>query len=132
MATQKPTSPEHIIDLLITKKLTLLDAGYAKFTISRKKNLIIEGDKCLGSGCFDKFQIFIEEDLDFNVSKETLKHEITHIFLEVVGLGEALGDDWKPSFDKETNESLTDKMTKAFCIFAHLNQELFKLLYVES
>ena len=77
----------HIIDRLQEEKITKVNAGYRTFDIHTKRVLKDDGEKCYGLTDFDKSTISLDTSMSPDLAKETLLHELTHIVLEICGLG---------------------------------------------
>jgi len=103
-----------------------VNAGWATFSINIVPNLEVGGDACLGCVDFDKFHINLEKKMEDGVAKETLLHEICHIFLDLCGLGDSI--EGSPEKFDVTNEALAVTMTRAMLLFTNLNPKLAKEL----
>ena len=107
---------------LVENKITKVDFGWTIFDIRFEKKLLVDGEECYGNSDFDKKEIVLDENLQSGRDREILLHELTHIVLETMGLGEGLKS-------KVDNESLTYQISRGFTLIYNLNKELFKIIY---
>ncbi len=107
-----------------SKKLMTVDFGWRRFSISFE-DLIQnkEGHPLLGEVDFEGGTIKLFKGLKDPMAREVLLHELTHIVLETVGLGD---DILKGS--RLTNEFTTDQITRGFLILYNLNPQISRLL----
>jgi Zn-dependent peptidase ImmA (M78 family) len=106
------------------------DVGWAKFTFVVKKNLNDgEGSKCFGITDFNKFVIFLEEDMSEIEAHHTIIHECSHAVADTLGLGGP--EDGCEDKVETTNEIITEAMCRAFLMFKNLNPELWEKLFEE-
>lgn len=121
---------DHIYAIIAhNKSLQTVNAGWMTFSINVVSGLKSDKDKCWGTCDFDTYQISLEKKMEDRMARETLFHEICHIFLELCGLGEP--EEESSNCISTTNEKLTVTMTRAMLLFTNLNPKLSKeLLYV--
>ena len=110
------------------KNLIKINAGYRSFRLDIKRGLKEEGHKCFGVTDFDKGTITLERDMDPETARETLLHEITHIALEICGLG---GEEVTGIVKEYTNEEITTRLSRSLLLLMNLNKELFEVLLNE-
>lgn len=109
------------------------DAGFRKFNIEVKENLLDGGTECWGSTDFDQCTIYLRANADRDTAKETLIHEITHVILTTVGLGGydkgEMGEEFPDGYIGPTNnEHLTLCVSRGFMCAFNLNKELFEII----
>ena len=61
-------------------------------------------------------------------TRETLLHEITHILLDITGLG-GPSDSEKEKEIQVSNEDLTTRISRGFLLFKNLNPELAEIIF---
>jgi len=108
--TRKQQIPEHPQEV---------NVGHKKFTNVRKS---LGKDGLYGCVEFNKNEIIIDSTLSLADYKSTLLHEITHVGLDLFGLGD---DDEIPLM---SNEFLTGVTSNMFILLASLNPELFAFI----
>jgi hypothetical protein len=109
--TRKHNLPEHPLEL---------NVGNKTFKILQKS---LSKDNLYGCVEFQRNEIIIDPNQSIEDYKSTLLHEITHVGLDLFGLGD---DDEIPS--QVTNEYLTTVISNMFVLLASLNQELFSFI----
>lgn len=109
--TRKAKIPEHPLEL---------NVGNKKFKILQKS---LSKDSLYGCVEFQKNEIIVDPNQSLEDYKSTLLHEITHVGLDLFGLGD---DDEIPS--QISNEYLTGVVSNMFVLFAALNPELFAFI----
>ena len=116
------------LEVIQKKNLIKINAGYRSFKLDIKRGLKEEGHKCFGVTDFDKGTITLERDMDPETARETLLHEITHIALEICGLG---GEEVTGIVKEYTNEEITTRLSRSLLLLMNLNKELFEVLLNE-
>ena len=111
----------------------VFNAGFRKFSIEAKENLVEGGNECWGATDFDLGTIYLRENADHDTARETLIHEITHVILAVSGFGgydaDEMGGEFTDGYIAPTNnEHLTLCVSRAFMCAFNLNKELFSIL----
>ena len=118
----------HIYDALGSEgKLKTVNAGWADFTIKIVKGLKSGKQNCWGTCDFDTYEIHLEGKMEDGPARETLFHEICHVFLELCGMG-GEGEGENEEYIYTSNEKLTITISRAMMMFARLNPELAKEL----
>ena len=119
---------KHIFDLISSQGLVYgrVDVGWAIFDIKLVSGLKSGESTCWGTCDFYNYVISLEKKMEDAPARETLLHEICHIFLDFCGLGGA-GDESEESITT-SNEAMTITMYRAMLMFARLNPELAKEL----
>ena len=107
---------------IIAKKITDINVGYRTFTINIKRGLKEENHKCFGVTDFDKGVILLERDMDTQTARETLFHELSHVALELCGLG---GEEGTGLIREQNNEDIT-RISRSFLLLMNLNKDIFK------
>jgi hypothetical protein len=121
-----PTKKEHhIIDRLAEEGITEVLVGYRSYKLNIKRGLREANEKCYGSADFDKGIVSLERDMDHETARETLVHELTHIVLELCGLG---GHEETGIVAAHTNEEMTTLISRGWLMLINLNQKLFKII----
>ena len=117
-----------LFDLISNQGLVYgrVDVGWAVFDIKLVSGLKSGESSCWGTCDFDSYVISLEKKMEDAPARETLLHEICHIFLDFCGLGGA-GDESEESITT-SNEAVTITMSRAMIMFARLNPELAKEL----
>tara|TARA_R110000824_G_scaffold196048_1_gene379046 strand:+ start:114 stop:491 length:378 start_codon:yes stop_codon:yes gene_type:complete len=118
-------SKESFIDLLQKENIDRINAGYRSFRLDIKDGLEEEGDKCFGVTDFDKGTITLERNMDSQTAQETLLHELTHIALELCGLG---GEETTGIVREHTNEDITTRVSRALLLLMNLNSDIFRVI----
>ena len=114
----------HIISRLEEEGITNINAGYRTYELVVKKIIIDEGSKCWGLTDFHVGEIALIKAQTHETARETLIHELTHLALELTGLG-ADDDD---CVKVHTNEELTTQVSRGFLLLMNLNPKLFSIL----
>ena len=115
----------HILDELQSRGIDSINAGYRTYALEVKKAINEKGDSCWGICDFHKGYIHIIRGQDHESARETLVHEMTHLVLEMVGLG-AIDDD--DNVRVKTNEEITTLVSRGWLLLMNLNPELFELI----
>jgi hypothetical protein len=115
----------HILDRLVEEGITEVLVGYRSYTLNIKRGLREASEKCYGSADFDKGIISLEKDMDHETARETLVHELTHIVLELCGLG---GQEDTGLVESHTNEEITTLTSRGWLTLINLNQKLFEII----
>jgi hypothetical protein len=115
----------NILDRLEEEKITTVDAGYRTYTLNIKKGLRSGADICYGVTEFDSGVLALERSMEHETARETLLHELTHIVLEMVGLG---GHETTDEVISRTNEDMTTLISRGFLLLMNLNPKLFEVL----
>ena len=116
---------QHIVDRLAEESITEVLVGYRSYTLNIKRGLKEANEKCFGSADFDKGIISLEKDMDHETARETLVHELTHIVLELCGLG---GHEETGIVPTHTNEEMTTLISRGWLMLINLNQKLFEII----
>ena len=124
-------------DLLQKVDGLCFDAGWRKFDIVVKADLYEGGSECWGFTDFDQCTIYIRETNNFDIARETLIHEITHVILTTVGFGgydhDEMGGEFTDGYIAPTNnEHLTLCISRGFMSAFNYNKELFEILIKEE
>ena len=124
-------------DLLKKVDGLYFDAGWRKFDIIVKDPLYDGGSEYWGATDFDQCTIYIRETNDFDIAKETLIHEITHVILATVGFGgydhDEMGGEFTDGYIAPTNnEQLTLCLSRGLMSAFNSNKELFEILIKEE
>ena len=114
-----------ILDKIREENIETIEGGFRSFKIETKRVLKEEGQRCLGITDFDKGIISLDKDIDPQNARETLLHEMTHVALELCGLG---GDETTDIVRERTNEELTTLVSRGYLLLMNLNPRLFELL----
>jgi Zn-dependent peptidase ImmA (M78 family) len=117
------------LEIIQKKNLAKINAGYRSFRLDIKRGLKEEGDKCFGVTDFDKGTITLERDMDSETARETLLHELTHIALELCGLG---GEETTDIVKEHTNEDITTRVSRSLLLLMNLNKDIFEVLLNEG
>jgi len=117
------------LEVIQKKNLVKVNAGYRSFRLDIKRGLKEEGHKCFGVTDFDKGTITLEREMDPETARETLLHELTHIALELCGLG---GEETTDIVKEHTNEDITTRVSRSLLLLMNLNKELFEVLINEG
>ena len=115
----------HIVERLAEESITEVLVGYRSYTLNIKRGLKEANEKCFGSADFDKGIISLEKDMDHETARETLVHELTHIVLELCGLG---GHEETGIVPTHTNEEMTTLISRGWLMLINLNQKLFEII----
>lgn len=119
---------KHIYEILEENPhLKEVNGGWAPFTIKIVAGLKAGKQNCWGTCDFDTYEIHLEKKIEDAPARETLLHEITHMLLELCGMG-GEGEGENEEFIWASNEKLTITMSRAFMMFTRLNPELAKEL----
>ena len=116
---------QHIVDRLAEESITEVLVGYRSYTLNIKRGLKEANEKCFGSADFDKGIISLEKDMDHETARETLVHELTHIVLELCGLG---GHEETGIVPTHTNEEMTTLISRGWLMLINLNPKLFEII----
>ena len=114
-----------ILDKIREENIETIEGGFRSFRIETKRVLKEEGQRCLGITDFDKGIISLDKDMDPQNARETLLHEMTHVALELCGLG---GDETTDIVRERTNEELTTLVSRGYLLLMNLNPRLFELM----
>jgi len=98
--------------------------GYRTYKLTIKRGLKLHDDKCFGMVDFDIGVLYLEKDMDYETARETLIHELTHIALELGGLG---GDE-NHQVGPYTNEHITTVLARNWLSLMNLNPKLFSII----
>jgi len=121
------TKSKHIFDIISSEaSLQEVDCGWMKFAIEIVPSLKSDEDKCWGCVDFESFTLRLEKKMKDAPARETLLHEICHIFIDTCGLGNST--EGSPEKFEVSNEQLTVIMTRCLLMFSRLNPELAKEL----
>ena len=114
-----------ILDKIREENIETIEGGFRSFKIETKRVLKEEGQRCLGITDFDKGIISLDKDMDPQNARETLLHEMTHVALELCGLG---GDETTGIVRETPNEELTTLVSRSLLLLMNLNPALFRIL----
>tara|TARA_Y100000310_G_scaffold212487_1_gene213356 strand:- start:1531 stop:1938 length:408 start_codon:yes stop_codon:yes gene_type:complete len=121
-----------IIQQIKKAGITYVDAGWRKFSIVFLEVLEdTTGEDLYGSVNFDKGTLNLNVSLlkgREETTRETLLHEITHILLDITGLG-GPSDSEKEKEIQVSNEDLTTRISRGFLLFKNLNPELAEIIF---
>ena len=115
---------KNILERLQEEKLEI-NAGFRTFRVDIKRVLKEEGQRCFGLTDFDNGVVSLDKDMNPQLAKETVLHELTHIVLELCGLG---GDETTDIVRERTNEELTTLVSRGYLLLMNLNPRLFELI----
>lgn len=115
---------KNILDRLQEEKLEV-NAGFRTFRVDIKRVLKEEGQRCFGLTDFDKGVVSLDKDMNPQLARETVLHELTHIVLELCGLG---GDETTGIVRETPNEELTTLVSRSLLLLMNLNPALFRIL----
>ena len=115
----------NILNRLVEEKITSVDAGYRTYALNIKKGLRSGADVCYGVTEFDAGFVGLESTMEHELARETLLHELTHIVLEMVGLG---GHEATDEVIPRTNEDMTTLISRGLLLLMNLNPKLFEIL----
>ena len=121
-----------IIQQIKKAGITYVDAGWRKFSIVFLEVLEdTTGEDLYGSVNFDKGTLNLNVSLlkgREETTRETLLHEITHILLDITGLG-GPSDSEKEKEIQVSNEDLTTRISRGFLLSKNLNPELAEIIF---
>ena len=125
--------PKKNCDFLKKVEGLYFDAGFRRFDIVVKENIVEGGTECWGSTDFDLCTIYLRAEADHDTARETLIHEITHVILAVSGFGgydtDEMGGEFTDGYIAPTNnEHLTLCVSRGIMCAFNLNKELFSIL----
>lgn len=111
----------------IDKEDITFNAGWRIYAIKFTKGLKANGAPCFGVADFDKCIISLDPNVDEDTARHTLVHEIFHVFLETMGLGghHESKEDWV----ENTNEYITESMSRGILMLRNLNPKLWNILF---
>lgn len=116
------------IQKILGSNLNTIDAGYKTYSLQVVKGLKEGEQKCYGLTDFDLGKLSIEKEMDDQLARETLLHELMHIAFELTGLG---GEEMTGLVAEQTNEELTTRATRGILLLMNLNKELFEVILNE-
>ena len=105
--------------------ITSINAGYRTYTLHIKKGLRQDSTKLYGLTEFDDGRISLEENMDYETAREVMLHELTHLILELGGLGGSESDD---SVLAMKNEDMTTLISRGLLMLMNLNPKLFEII----
>ena len=117
-----PQKSNSLLQLLATK-CRVFNAGWRPFTWSLSRNLECDGEKAYAVTDFETCRIEIDCDMDYDTTRETILHEITHIIAETVGLDNSVS-----GVLITTNEEFVTRFSRGMLLVMNLNPELFEAL----
>lgn len=117
-----------IIDRLQKEGITEIDAGYRKYKLIFTTAISHNGSACWGLTDFEKGTISLHKNMEHDLAKEILLHEMTHVILELGGLGGNEDDD---IVSGQTNEHITIQVSRGFMLLMRLNKQLFDIINEE-
>lgn len=117
-----------IIDRLQEEGIFSIDAGYRVYTLVFTNAIKHDGSACWGLTDFEKGQIQLHKNMEQDLAKEILLHEMTHIVLELGGLG---GDEDKGIVEATENEHITVQVSRGMMLLMRLNKRLFQIINEE-
>ena len=115
---------KNILERLQEEKLEV-NAGFRTFRVDIKRVLKEEGQRCFGLTDFDNGVVSLDKDMNPQLARETVLHELTHIVLELCGLG---GDETTGLVREIQNEELTTLVSRTMLLLMNLNPALFRLI----
>lgn len=115
----------NIIDRLKTEGVEEILVGYRTYKLNIKRGLKLQEEKCFGMVDFDTGILYLEKDMDHETARETLVHELTHIALELGGLG---GEEDTNLVGPCTNEHITTVLSRGWLSLINLNPQLFAII----
>jgi predicted SprT family Zn-dependent metalloprotease len=115
----------YLLDQLKKQGLTTINAGYREYELKFAPHIHHSGDECLGLTEFETGVITLNNKMATEVFRETLIHELTHLVLDLGGLG---GDEKTDKVLAMTNEAMTIQISRGWMMLMRLNPELFTLL----
>ena len=115
---------KNVLERLQEEKLEV-NAGFRTFRVDIKRVLKEEGQRCFGLTDFDNGVVSLDKDMNPQLARETLLHELTHIVLELCGLG---GEETTGIVRETQNEELTTLISRSMLLIMNLNPALFRLL----
>ena len=113
---------------LAKAKITTVHAGWADFEIRFTTDIPCDPGDCAGYTNLSTYTIYVDPTLSYEVSRETLLHEIIHVLCEIIGYTDP---DEATEFSP-TNEQLTNNITRGLLLLAKLNPTLFKILLINE
>lgn len=114
-----------IIERLREEAIDEISVGYRTYKLNIKRGLKLQEDKCYGLVDFDIGILYLEKDMDHQTARETLVHELTHIALELGGLG---GEEDTNLVGPYTNEHITTVLSRGWLSLINLNPRLFAII----
>jgi Zn-dependent peptidase ImmA (M78 family) len=115
----------NILDRLVEEGIDKVLVGYRHYDIHIKRGLKQDNHKCFGLADFDKGIISLERDMEHDTARETLVHELTHVVLELCGLG---AHEETGCVTPHTNEEMTTLISRGWLSIINLNPELFAII----
>jgi len=115
----------YLIEKLKTQKISTVNAGYRNYSLKMSPHILHHNDECLGLTDFESGEITLNSKMAPEVFRETLIHELTHLVLEMGGLG---GDEKTDKVLPMTNESMTVQISRGLMLLIRLNPELFEII----
>jgi Zn-dependent peptidase ImmA (M78 family) len=119
------SNEKSVLDQIKEEKLEVIDAGFRTFRVDIKRVLKEEGQRCFGLTDFDNGVVSLDKDMNPQLARETLLHELTHIVLELCGLG---GEETTGVVRETQNEELTTLISRSMLLLMNLNPALFKMI----
>lgn len=110
----------NLIDKL-KNNIHTIRAGYADFAVKYLSHVLSDGVEVDGTTDFNSKVVEINCNLCDDAAKEVMYHELTHIVLEIAGLGE-------DSVTRPPNEEMTTNISRAFMSIIRNNKQLFDIL----
>ena len=114
----------------IEREAPRVNAGWTVFPIFFEEDLKVDGDDCFGVTDFDTQQITIRSNVDDNMIKQTLIHEMWHVIWSTMGLRDHNEDPYKELVTNQ--EFLVEQTTRGSLLFQHLNPVLWRILYYDN
>jgi hypothetical protein len=118
-----------IIDRLQEEGITEIDAGYKKYKLIFSNAISHQGSACWGLTDFEKGTITLHKNMEHDLAKEILLHEMTHVILELGGLG---GDEDAGMVPAHLNEHITVQVSRGLMLLMRLNSKVFELICEEG
>ena len=119
---------KNILERLQEEKLEV-NAGFRTFRVDIKRVLKEEGQRCFGLTDFDNGVVSLDKDMNPQLARETVLHELTHIVLELCGLG---GEETTGLVRETQNEELTTLISRTILLLMNLNPALFKMIVIDK
>lgn len=118
--------PMTILDKIKEEGITQVDTGYRLYSLEIVPSIDHNGHSCWGLTDFEKGSILLQKGMDNGLATEILLHELTHVVLELGGLGG--GEEETDTVDGHTNEHITVQVSRGLLMLMRLNKRLFEII----
>lgn len=118
--------PMTILDKIKEEGITQVDTGYRLYSLEIVPSIDHNGHSCWGLTDFEKGSILLQKGMDNSLATEILLHELTHVVLELGGLGG--GEEETDTVDGHTNEHITVQVSRGLLMLMRLNKRLFEII----